>query len=137
MTFNFYDHLDTAFWYVRNGVRNLIRWFPVIWHDHDWDWAYLLAVMEFKFRGMQESFEKYGHLEGNEKHAREVRICAVLCNRMRKDEYLEHFVGSLEAHIHAPLKVRDRAYAHEQMMQKQDLEYLLKLMRRKLRCWWD
>jgi len=34
------------------GIRNLWRWFPVIWKDRDWDHGYLSRILEFKLLSM-------------------------------------------------------------------------------------
>jgi hypothetical protein len=71
---------------IRCGVRNLYRWIPVIWFDQNFDYSYLLDIMERKFRYMADALEN-GHLLHGKRHARELRICAELCRRMSADDY--------------------------------------------------
>lgn len=37
---------------LKQGIRNLIKWWPVIWRDRDWDHAYLSRLIEFKLTSM-------------------------------------------------------------------------------------
>ena len=37
---------------LKNGIRNLIKWWPVIWRDRDWDHSYLSRLIEFKLVSM-------------------------------------------------------------------------------------
>lgn len=36
------------------GIKNLVRWFPVIWNDRDFDSQYLLELMKFKIEKMSK-----------------------------------------------------------------------------------
>jgi hypothetical protein len=68
------------------GIENIVVWFPLIWNDRDWDWAYLTRLMEFKLRKMSKHFDKYGYHVGNDKDAREMLICAELLKRIEEDD---------------------------------------------------
>ncbi len=57
---------------LRYGVRNLWRWFPVIWRDRDFDWAYLAELMAKKLRWMGVCLE-HGHHVHCERDAKRVR----------------------------------------------------------------
>lgn len=39
------------------GIRSLIKWFPTIWKDRDYDGEYLLIIIREKLNHMVESFE--------------------------------------------------------------------------------
>ena len=72
---------------LTRGVRNLIRWAPVIWHDRDWDRDYALALLERKLRFMAEHLDDFGHHVGSDRDANRMRICAEICRRIRADRY--------------------------------------------------
>jgi hypothetical protein len=71
------------------GVRNLFAYLPIIWHDRDWDYSCMLDLWEFKFKRMAHLFEHYGHHVGDKEQARNLRMCAQLCARIRDDEYAD------------------------------------------------
>lgn len=77
-------HRDFAY-----GVRNLWRWFPVIWCDRDWDWAYMVKLMEKKADFMAESAEKNWHGADDEKYARQLRGFAMDLRATREEPWLE------------------------------------------------
>jgi hypothetical protein len=128
------------FWH---GVRNVIRWTPVIWDDYDCDWEPLARVMVYKLRRM-EPVMRNGHLENGERHAREIAICRTLLERVVADDYL---VDAMRwADLPSPLGReltedegrRFRAAtkkADEQV--KNDLDLFGRLWARHLRSWWD
>jgi hypothetical protein len=38
------------FIHIRESVKQLVAWFPIIWNTRDWDREYLLEIMEFKMQ---------------------------------------------------------------------------------------
>ena len=74
------------FYAVYRGIRNIIRWTPVIWHDEDFDGEFLMSVMEWKLRKMSKYFTDYGCHIGSDKEAREMLICAEVIKRLRAED---------------------------------------------------
>jgi hypothetical protein len=121
-----WPNLRSSFYDVTNGIRNIIRWTPVIWFDADFDWEYLAAIMEQKLRWMVQNTEHWHH-EGADKQHQEMLACAEAIARLRDDNYFtEALVGhsTREAIQIAAQKTR----ADEKLFSK-----LLQGMR----WWWD
>ena len=60
------------------GVKNLWRWFPVIWKDRDWDHTFIYHILKFKL-------ENQAHYIGkNNRHTRAKRDAELmlLCSRL-------------------------------------------------------
>lgn len=108
-----FPNLKQCFRSVHYGIENLIKWFPIIWNDRDWDWYYLAAMMEFKIRNMAGRFEKWGHYVGYEKDVKNMLECAELLKRLMKDD--------------------DNDWKKGDEYQRQ----LGKLLGKHLRSWWD
>jgi hypothetical protein len=121
-----------AFYDLKYGIQNLIRWFPIIWNDRDWDWAYMAEMLEVKLRHMAEYTEKYGCHVGSDKNAREQRICAELLRRMREDSYFSK-IDSRNEHFGIP--VLD--YNSYKSLQGQDMDLFCKIWKSKMHCWWE
>jgi hypothetical protein len=83
-----------AVWY---GLENLWAYLPIIWHDRDWDYSCLLTLWAKKFDRMADLFQNYGHHVGDEERARQLRVCASLCRRIREDDYNEPMKAEHEA----------------------------------------
>lgn len=77
------------------GIRNLYAYFPLIWHDRDWDYSCMLDLWELKFQRMAHQHLVYGNHVGHVEMARQLRMCAQLCARIRDDNYAE---ADAEAH---------------------------------------
>ena len=37
------------------GIKNICKWFPVIWKDRDWDDSFLFEIIKFKISKMAQS----------------------------------------------------------------------------------
>lgn len=132
-TYRFFRFFRSIWWFFRydihQGIGNLVRWFPIIWHDRDWDQNYLLRIMEKKFRRMSELQENHGNSLHAPRYARQLKIAAHLCHRMIEDDYYENakFYG-----------YPSRAWAKEvSAVEKQDKEMLGKLIGKYIDHWWD
>jgi len=76
-----YLHTD-----IYQGIKNLIKWFPVIWRDRDWDHRYIYDILRFKIKTQGKSIEKRGnHLNAS----RDAERMLLAYNLMTKvsDEY--------------------------------------------------
>lgn len=131
-------------------LYNLWRWLPVIWRDKDWDYVYLLRLMQVKCKHMAELHEENRRHVGWERTVRELRIVAHLLDRLATDdycdeEYLTHIAKwprvSIGNHWPAatPLESCEfrRIMKREAILRRQDMDMLLNLLRRKMRTWWD
>lgn len=78
-----YYHRD-----IKYGIINLIRWFPTIWRDRDWDQAYIWDILEKKLRNQSHHIKHYGHHVDTDYDSRNMLICANLIKKIR-DEYYD------------------------------------------------
>ena len=74
---------------VKHGIGNLIKWFPIIWKDRDWDHYFFHIMVRQKLENMEHLLRNYGHHVDAEKDADKIRVCVCLLNRIIDDEYHE------------------------------------------------
>ena len=43
--------------YIKNGIKNLINWFPVIWDDRWYDEGYIIKILKFKLLQTAKSWD--------------------------------------------------------------------------------
>jgi hypothetical protein len=116
------------------GLKNLKNWFGVIWSDREWDWFYLLKIMEKKLFHMEKFYDDPKNCIGvnHKRVSKDIKMCRILVSRiMNKDYFNNSSFG-----FHSNHTVKDLC-EHEGYMMNQDLEYLFHIMRRKLFTWWD
>jgi hypothetical protein len=55
--------------YIRNfkqGIKNLIKWFPTIWNDRNWDYYFILEILKVKLQTQSDYIRKNGnHTQAN------------------------------------------------------------------------
>lgn len=125
----FYGNIKWIISDIVDGVKNVIRWTPIIWYDADFDWMYLAQIMEYKLRRMANYEEIYGHHLTSLRDAKNQKICANLLKRLNADEYYKN----------AKIRFRDdlQAARHCEVVQRNDQKYLGMLLGKYLNTWWD
>jgi hypothetical protein len=114
----YYNEIRVFFRDIGQGVRNLIKWFPVIWKDRQWDHFFMLYMLQFKLKLMSKFFKTGSCSMRSEEDASNMDKCIYLLERIMKEDYK----GS---------------YDHQDYMMKQDLTLLFEIMRKQVRAWWD
>jgi hypothetical protein len=147
---------------IKHGIRNLWRWFPIIWKDRDWDQYYIFELLKFKFKNMEHNFRNYAHIADADKVADDLKVCQLLLKRLIEDDYYDNVYkwhdkkwGELEVDWDkSPIKFSRRyvnskeekekehkeymrLYNREEMLRKQDIRYLFHIITRKITMWWD
>ncbi len=133
MDFRAFKKLDQAWYALKQGLQNLWYWLPFIWSDRDWDWIWLAKIMEAKLRKMHKNTRNW-NVEGADKAAREMLVCAELLRRLRCGYYGESLPLGQDWEI---AKYRWNWHKHVEAIDKQDIELLFTLLRKHMRSWWD
>ena len=69
---------------IKDGITNLIYWFPVIWKQRDWDGSYIYELLLHKLKRIQKRpWEKY--IEGGNVSKRYVNISIKLLEELIED----------------------------------------------------
>jgi len=84
-----WDKVTNFYYDFKYGIKNLIKWFPVIWNDRDWDFAFMFALLEKKFEHYEKEWETKAtkYIVGSEKQIKRFKICKELCRRLKDDWY--------------------------------------------------
>ena len=114
---------------ITDGIRNVIRWTPVIWYDADFDWRYLARVMEYKLRRSAHLELTIGHHVGSQRDGRRMLVCAELLKRLQEDDYWERAV----ARFGETKRAADVSSAQHHAEQ----QYLGSMIGKYLTGWWD
>ena len=143
-------------------IKNVIKWWPILKEDQDWDYSYLLKVIEFKLNNMATFFESDGAwTEGASDMAKEMRLCAHHLNRLIEDNFFDfdsldekwgkwNWDTSKEGafSIKRPNVITDedeiefdkdirKAFADEAESKQQTLNNFCQLLKDKIWNWWD
>lgn len=159
------------FWWVKRlfwNIKTTIRWLPIIWNGFDFDWVYLIKVFQHKLKLMEKFYESNDPVcVDAEKHAKSIKICRILCDRLIADEYHDMLGREIEINWDADLsnnfgltdnkdsnlKIKGISFKtlnegcqlgtckdwshYDDYMRKRDLELLCKIIQKNLFSWWD
>jgi len=77
---------------IIDGISNLIKWFPLIWKDRDFDHGYLYDILYFKLGEMQKFFES-GNTYAVEagKCAEQIKECKGLLKRIMNESVMDEY----------------------------------------------
>jgi len=84
----------------KRKIKNLIRWFPIIWKDRDYGDYYILKILKFKLSNQAEYISKsYGHTRAQYDASR-MRLCVRLIEKIQSEyyqlEYMNYFKDRFE-----------------------------------------
>ena len=111
------------------NLKRLWSWIPVIWNDREFDYTYLLQIMEFKMRQMAVHHRTRQVVADWERTAKQLEEAAALCKRMGTDAYFD-LTDYRHLEPHETNKKEDEMYAR-------DMDRLFLLFKKYLRTWWD
>ena len=107
--------------YIKYGVKNLYKWFWIIWKDRDWDYYYIFQVLKFKLE------KQANHLGGRD--AELMMTCVRLINKLQNEEYYQEYYDS---------KPMNNEMMHKCLAQHSKAKRLLfKIMNDRIEEWWD
>lgn len=142
------------------NVHNLIKWFPVIWRDRDFDQYYLLKVMEFKMSEMAKLHREYGVTEGKFDTADQLEQCVSLIQKITEGNYTDEAFGDerylldrtrfdfvdtpdgttrmrISGLTEEETARKMELYMLEEKLLEKDYDLLFETMRKYIRTWWD
>lgn len=67
-----------------DSIMNLVRWFPTIWKDRDWDSYYTYEVLKSKLCHIRDHFEYHN----NHTMLKNLKLCIKLLDRVQNEYYL-------------------------------------------------
>ena len=69
------------------GVKNIIKWFPVIWKDRDYGNGYIYDVFKFKLEKQAKYIAKYDRHTLAQRDAEIMMTCVRLIDKVQDDYY--------------------------------------------------
>jgi hypothetical protein len=97
-----YLHLEFA-----RGIKNLWRWFPVIWKDRDWDDHYIFEVLKFKVKNQAKYIGDRDIHTRAKRDAEIMNLCVSLMDKVQHEFYSSEYMDYHESKYNW-LDVEDR-----------------------------
>ena len=78
--------------YFIEGVKNLIRWFPIVWKDRDWDDHYIWQVMKFKLSNQSKYIGAKDRHISAKRDAEIMMTCVRLIDKIQNEYYSSEYM---------------------------------------------
>jgi hypothetical protein len=119
-------------WRIRKffkSVNSLIRWFPIIWNDRDWDHHYIFEILKHKLIFMSKSIREKDNHTLAEYDANRMMLCVRLIDKVQNEDYMNELINDDELTIE---KIRAGQKKHDKAKR-----ILFKLLENYIERWWD
>ena len=126
-------------------IKHVIDWLPLLWHDQDWDWVYLVIIMKFKLERMKECLDD-GWSIRTKKEDKKILIAINCLDRIIKDSYVDKNLDQqydIKGYKHfddMDKEWKDKTMALwklDEYLKKEDLRVFCEIFQKQLRTWWD
>jgi hypothetical protein len=72
---------------TKNGINNIIYWFPIIWKDRNYDHSYIYNILKHKLKYQSNYIKSKDRFTSSEQSVRRMNICVSLINKVQDDYY--------------------------------------------------
>jgi hypothetical protein len=115
--------------YIKYGVKNLYKWFWVIWNDRDWDHHYIFQVLKFKLEKQANHLAENGFHNNAQRDAELMMTCVRLIDKLQNEYYYDELCKS---GVRSSEAVQNVIAKH-----KKAKRLLFKIMNDRIEEWWD
>ena len=87
-------------WRIRmffRKVKNMIRWFPVIWKDEDWDSHFIFEIIKFKLKNQAKYIGDKDRHTRAKRDAEIMNICVRLIDKVQTEYYNAEYLDYEES----------------------------------------
>ena len=115
--------------YIKHGVKNLYKWFWVIWKDRDRDHHYIFQVLKFKLEKQAKHLGERNWHESSKRDAELMMTCVRLIDKLQNEYYYDELCKS---GVRSSEAVKNVIAKH-----KKAKRLLFKIMNDRIEEWWD
>lgn len=89
------DHITIKLRNLQLSVKNLIRWFPIIWRDRDWDDSFIFDILSTKLKFHSKYTKTFDGYVSAQRDSEIMDLCVKLLERVKEDyygmEYIDYY----------------------------------------------
>jgi hypothetical protein len=78
--------------FFRN-IHNLIRWFPIIWKDRDWDDHFIFEILKFKLKNQAKYIGSHNRHLSAKRDAEKMMLCVRLIEKVQDEFYRTEYLS--------------------------------------------
>ncbi len=110
-------------------IKNLIRWFPVIYKDRDWDHWFIYQILKTKLKYQSEHLRKCGNHVSADYDADRIDLCIRLIEKVQNEEYLDVALREPQWNMQS-MEAAERKHNKARKL-------LFKVLEQNIERWWD
>ena len=123
-----YGKLHWRIKYFLEGVKNIIRWIPTMYHDRDWDGDFILKILQKKIEHQRKELINANRHMDIDRDNRYMTLALNLLERVRQEHYSLECIDYWDNDMifdDVPDKLGYKSIDFEEKWEKYD-EYLMK-----------
>jgi hypothetical protein len=82
---------------VFRKVKNMFRWFPIIWKDEDWDSHYIFEILKFKLKNQSKYIGDRDFHTRAKRDAEIMMLCVSLLDKVQTEYYNTEYLDYEES----------------------------------------
>jgi hypothetical protein len=109
--------------YLKQGIKNLWYWFPVIWKDRDWDDHFIFEVLKHKLKAQAKYIGDRDFHTRAQLDAKRMRLCVKLIQLVQDETYAMEYMDYAKDRVwFTPCEDREGSslYNSEEVWEKYD-----------------
>jgi hypothetical protein len=83
--------------YLIQGIKNLIKWFPIIWKDRDWDSQFIFDILQFKLKNQSKYIGFHDRHTSAKQDAEVMMKCVDLIEKVKTEFYQSEYMDYHES----------------------------------------
>ena len=72
---------------IVRGIKNLWKWFPIVWKDRDWDHTFIYKILEFKLKNQSKYIGNKDRHTRSQYDSTRMDLVARLIQKQTNEEY--------------------------------------------------
>ena len=122
-----YGKLHWRIRYLIDGIKNIIRWMPTIYHDRDWDQWHIYNVLQKKIEFQRKELINANRHTDINRDNRDMTIVLNLIERVNEDFYGVEYLDYSESKFRfEPIEGDDEYYTMEQDLISENYDEYIK-----------
>lgn len=78
--------------FLREGIENIIYWFPIIWKDRNWDSHYIFEILQHKLKAQANYIGSRDRHTRAQLDAKRMRLCVKLIKKVQEEDYVMEYM---------------------------------------------
>ena len=111
------------------GIKNIIKWFPIIWKDRNWDHFYLYDILKHKLIFMAEHMYNKGYHEFSKQDGDRMMLCVRLIDKVQNEDYMNELINNDNITLEGIQKAENKHNKAKKL--------LFKILEQNIERWWD